>query len=238
MKDILICILIFYSYGFLGWLMEVILSIIQYKKIINRGFLIGPICPIYGFGGLIGLLFLSRYSKDPLVLFIMCIIAASILEYITSYIMEKIFKNRWWDYTKFKYNINGRICLECAIPFGLIGVIMTYGLNPLFLSTYGNFSIMFLKIVVIILLATTIVDIIISFNVIINLKNISNTIKCDSTEAITKKVRQILLNKNFLHRRLVESFPKMKISNKMSILKEKIQNDKLKYKEYKKQLRR
>lgn len=237
MKDILVLILIFYTYSFLGWLMEVIISFIEYKRFINRGFLIGPICPIYGIGSIIGILLLSRYSSDPLVLFIMCIVSASILEYITSYLMEKIFKNRWWDYSKFKFNINGRICLECAIPFGFIGVIMIYGLNPLLFGIYNSFSLLFLQIIILILICITIADIIVSFNVILNLKNISNSIKCDSTERITKKVKEIISHKNILHRRLIDSFPKMKISNKMSNLKSKLKTDKLKYKQYKKQSR-
>lgn len=221
--------------------MEVVLSIIQHHKIINRGFLIGPICPIYGFGGVIVLLFLQQYSDDPLIFFIMSIVVASILEYFTSYFMEKIFKNRWWDYSNKKFNINGRICLECAIPFGIIAVVISYGLNPILISTYSKVPLLPIKIIAISLLVINIIDMILSFNIILTLKNISNNIRYDSTEMITKKVKEILTSKNYLHRRLLESFPKMQISNRMAMLKDKILKDKqqLKFeKEYAKEQRK
>lgn len=226
MKELCILILLFYSYSFLGWLMEVCVSIVERHRLVNRGFLIGPICPIYGFGGVLVLLLLNKYAKDPLIFFLMSIIICSILEYFTSYIMEKIFKNRWWDYSNKKFNINGRICLECAIPFGIIAVVVFYGLNPLLISLFNKLPVMAIKITALSLLGLTFIDLIFSFNVILTLKNISNNIKCDSTEAITKKVREILNSKTILHRRLVDSFPKMQVKNRMAILKERISKDK------------
>ena len=226
MKSIYIIILIFFIYSFIGWFNEVIIQLINKKKFVNRGFLIGPICPIYGFGGTLIILLLRRYENDPLILFIMAIIICSIIEYFTSYFMEKIFKNRWWDYSDKKFNINGRICLECAIPFGILGVIGYYGLNPLLTNILNIFSEKALMIVTIILCTTWIVDTIISFKVILNLKNISSKINSDSTEAITKKVKEILLNKNVLNRRLVKSFPNMEVFNRMYILKEKYLKEK------------
>lgn len=228
MGILIYCILIFFIYSFLGWLMEVFLSIIQHHRFINRGFLIGPICPIYGVGCLLIIWLLSRYQRDPVVLFLMAVIICSLLEYITSYIMEKIFKNRWWDYSSKKYNINGRICLECAIPFGIGGCFIFYLVNPLLSIAYNHISLLILEIVTIILLVFLTIDLILSFKIIFNLKNISNSIKCDSTEIITKKVREILNNKTFLYRRLILSFPDMQVKNKLSILKEKINNKKKK----------
>lgn len=226
MYNVYILILLFYTYSFIGWLIEVIVSIIQRHKLINRGFLIGPICPIYGFGGVLILILLNRYADDPLILFIMSVVVCSILEYFTSYLMEKIFKNRWWDYSDKKFNINGRICLECAIPFGIAAVIMFYGLNPVLISAYTKLSFELLRIIALSLLAITIVDVAVSYSIILTLKNISNSLRCDSTELITKKVREILAGKNYLHRRLVESFPKMHIYNKLASLKEKILKNK------------
>ena len=101
--------LLFISYSVIGWIMETILKTIEYKKFVNRGFLIGPYCPIYGCGALLMTFLLQGYAEDPIVLFVFNIIICSILEYSTSYIMEKIFKARWWDYSYTKYNINGRI---------------------------------------------------------------------------------------------------------------------------------
>lgn len=228
-------ILMFFIYSFGGWIVEVIFTrIFETHKFVNRGFLTGPICPIYGFGAIFVVIFLTKYMSSPIVLYFMSIVIASILEYTTSYIMEKVFKNRWWDYTQYKYNINGRICLETMIPFGFLALFMMYILNPFILSTLDIMPDNVIKYSAITLSILTIIDIILSFNIIITLKNISSNIRCDSTEAITKKVKEILFSKTIFHRRLIESFPDMKVFNKRIILKNKINKDKEKLKQEKK----
>lgn len=224
-------ILMFFIYSFGGWIVEVIFTrIFETHKFVNRGFLTGPICPIYGFGAIFVVIFLTKYMSSPIVLYFMSIVIASILEYTTSYIMEKVFKNRWWDYSQYKYNINGRICLETMIPFGFLALFMMYILNPFILSTLDIMPDNVIKYSAITLSILTIIDIILSFNIIITLKNISSNIRCDSTEAITKKVKEILFSKTIFHRRLIESFPDMKVFNKRIILKNKINKDKEKLK--------
>ena len=104
--DFRIFFLLFIIYSFSGWFIEVISKLIIDKKFVNRGFLIGPYCPIYGIGCMTMVILLTRYLDDIFTLFIMCILLFSILEYLTSYIMEKLFKARWGDYTHFKFNIN------------------------------------------------------------------------------------------------------------------------------------
>ena len=111
MENLQMYFLFFIIYSFLGWIIEVILCSIIEKKIVDRGFLIGPICPIYGCGAVIITLALSSYKDDWIVVFCMAVILAGALEYFTSYAMEKIFHARWWDYSNNKFNINGRICL-------------------------------------------------------------------------------------------------------------------------------
>lgn len=110
--------------------MEVTQGYVRHKKFVNRGFLIGPYCPIYGYGAISMTLLLKGYANDPIVLFVMAIVICSILEYTTSFVMEKLFKIRWWDYSNRKFNINGRICLETMIPFGILGCLMIYFVNP------------------------------------------------------------------------------------------------------------
>ena len=90
MKEFYILILLFYCYSFIGWLIEIVVTLLKMRKFVNRGFLIGPMCPIYGFGGVLITLLLNNYAKDPLVLFIMAIVLCATLEYITSYIINKI----------------------------------------------------------------------------------------------------------------------------------------------------
>ena len=126
MKELFIYFLFFIIYSFLGWLLEVTVKLVEDQRFINRGFLIGPVCPIYGFGALLLQLLLNKYINDPWTLFIMIILTCSVLEYSTSYILEKLFHTRWWDYSRKKFNINGRICLETMIPFGIFGLIIMY----------------------------------------------------------------------------------------------------------------
>ena len=109
------CIL-FFIFSFLGWVMEVTLTLITDKKFVNRGFLLGPCCPIYGCGCILLNLLLQNYMNNIIVLFILTMFTCSLLEYITSFLMEKIFKLRWWDYSQMRFNINGRMCSDGIIP--------------------------------------------------------------------------------------------------------------------------
>ena len=118
--------LYFIIYSFIGWLMEVICKLFEYKRFINRGFLIGPICPIYGFGVLFIILLIGNDRNDILSVFLKAILICSVLEYLTSYFMEKLFKARWWDYSDKKFNIAGRICLENALSFGIGALAVIY----------------------------------------------------------------------------------------------------------------
>ena len=88
--DIRVYFLLFMIYSVLGWTMEVTCKLIQYKRFINRGFLIGPYCPIYGCGGILITVLLNRYMSDPFVLFVMAILLCGTLEYLTSYFMDLV----------------------------------------------------------------------------------------------------------------------------------------------------
>lgn len=121
----------FTIYSFLGWLAETIYCFITDKKFTYRGFLYGPVCPIYGFGGVIVSKFLHGIEGNPIKVFFGGMILASILEYITSYILEKLFHMKWWDYSHHKFNINGRVCLLNSTLFGLLSVFIVEVLEPM-----------------------------------------------------------------------------------------------------------
>ena len=129
MYQTFIYVAIFLIYSFIGWIVEVSAFLIQDHKFVNRGFFIGPVVPIYGTGGILITLLLTKYQSDPVTLFCMAVVVCSILEYFTSYVMEKLFKTRWWDYSNKKFNINGRICLTNLLFFGLMGLVMVYLVN-------------------------------------------------------------------------------------------------------------
>lgn len=235
--DIRVYFLLFIIYSFLGWCMEVIGKLIEQKKFINRGFLIGPYCPIYGCGALLITFLLKKYTGDPFVLFVMTIIVCGSLEYLTSYFMEKIFHARWWDYSQKKFNINGRVCLDTIIPFGLLGVFIMYVSNPFLLEKIEMLPEVALNIIFGILLAIWLIDNIVSTNVI---SYVGKTTKefgksLDNTEEITKKVKEALIGKSALYRRLLDAYPKIqsikvKIKEKQEKLKRQVieQTDELK----------
>ena len=210
LREIKIYFLLFMTYSILGWIMEVVGQIIQFRKFVNRGFLIGPYCPIYGFGAVAITIILKRYLEDPLALFLFALVICSILEYLTSYIMEKVFKARWWDYSEKKFNINGRICLETMIPFGLLGMFISYVANPFFMGIYESIKIPDLEIISGAILVVFLTDIIISSKVISNVKIEGKKFAKDNTEEITRKVKEALLNKDWFTRRLVNAYPNLK----------------------------
>ena len=220
--------------------MEVINVSIQNKRLVNRGFMIGPYCPIYGCGAIAITLLLSRYTNDWLVLFFMSVITCGILEYVTSYIMEKLFHARWWDYSKRKYNINGRICLETLVPFGLLGLLIMYVTNPFILNNLAKVSEQTLNIIAIVTSVIFAIDLGISLKVISNVRVTSTKLSkensdstMDNTEEITAKVKEILLGKSVLSRRLINAYPDLKaiIKKKKEEIKQKAEEVKTEIKE-------
>ena len=198
--------LLFMIYSFFGWVMEMIVCSIYDKKVVNRGFLIGPYCPIYGCGCILIISLLFKYRSDPITLVIMAILICGLLEYFTSYIMEKLFKARWWDYSNKRFNINGRICLETLVAFGGLALLLTYIINPFFVGIIDGFSNVLLIVLAMILLVIFIVDMSISLKVISGFKKVARSVNKDNTEEITKKVKELLLERNWLYKRLVGAF--------------------------------
>ena len=213
MRNVFTYFMLFFIYAILGWIIETTLVSIEKRKFVNRGFLTGPYCPIYGFGGLAITILLKNYTKDPIVLFLMAVIICGTLEYFTSYIMEKIFKARWWDYSAKKYNINGRICLETVVPFGILGCLVMYVLNPITFKYLNMLSNSMLNIISAICFTIFITDNIVSYNVISSFTKTVKTINVgkikDNTEEITKKVREVLIGKSFFNKRLMEAYPNL-----------------------------
>ena len=126
---------IFVIYSFLGWVYETTYCMIKWKKWENRGFLYGPVCPIYGSGAVLAMLLARAVSRAGFeytwwMVFIVCALGSIVLEYGTSYVLEKVFHARWWDYSYKKFNIHGRVCLMYTMCFGVAGVAVVYGLLP------------------------------------------------------------------------------------------------------------
>ncbi len=211
MDKFIVYFLLFMIYSFLGWLMEVAMTLIYDKKFVNRGFLIGPYCPIYGYG-VLGILFLiGENTKDVLSVFLKSILICSVLEYLTSYLMEKIFKARWWDYSKKKFNINGRICLETMIPFGILGTFCFYILNPFLVKMIYLINPIVRLILFAILIVGYIVDNIISFNIMNKIKINIKSQRKDDTETIRESVIAWISKNSKLYRHITNAYPNFKI---------------------------
>ena len=203
--------LLFLIYSILGWIMEMINGYIREKKIVNRGFLIGPCCPIYGIGVLLIIFLLKNYTGNFLVLFILSMVICMVLEYLTSCLMELLFKARWWNYSNRKYNINGRVCLETTIPFGLAGLLIMYVLNPIFTSWLDKIPKKILIIVSIVLMIILLCDYVLSILVILKIRNVKLRRFRDNTEEINKRTREYLLKHSRWTKRLVDSFPNLRV---------------------------
>lgn len=192
----------------MGWIVEVLFTSIRNKKITLRGFLIGPYLPIYGFASIVMVMALYKFRENVFALFIMASLTASSLEYIASFIMEKLFKVRWWDYSEKRYHLDGRICLSNTLLFGILGVIVIYYINPYVSNFLYSIDGNVLVIVSSLLMILIITDSIISFVIISSLK--LNMREKDVTEQVDKAVLSSL---SILKRRVLNAFPNYKINN-------------------------
>lgn len=123
--------LLLMTYSFLGWCGEMVYCSIGQRRLCEkRGFLNGPLCPIYGHGALVVLLVLDGGCKNPVLTFLLGALLTSLVEYVTSYAMEKLFHMRWWDYSRYRFHLNGRVCLLNSTLFGLASVFLCHAANP------------------------------------------------------------------------------------------------------------
>ncbi len=151
MYTLSLLVLYYFFYSALGWLVESMYCSVGEHKWVNRGFLTGPLCPIYGAGAVVMAVFLQplkelpfpigvfgiNFSMTPLLVFVVGMILADIVEFITSLAMEKLFHARWWDYSEKPFNIQGRICLQHTLYWGTASIVFTYVIHPFF-SKYAE----------------------------------------------------------------------------------------------------
>lgn len=123
-------LLYFFIYAFIGWSFETLYAIYELGHFTKRGFLFGPICPIYGYGALILLIFLRQYKKNSLKLFFISIVVFSAFEYFVSFALESAFKSYWWDYTNEFFNLNGRISILFSFVWGIAAILFINHIHP------------------------------------------------------------------------------------------------------------
>ncbi len=249
MEETLRILLYFIIYSFLGWVMESILKSYLQKKIINSGFLHGPICPIYGFGAIIMIVFLNKFKDNIVILFLISFVVLTIWEYIVGVLLEKIFHTKYWDYSNNKFNFQGRICLLNSFYWGVLGVLFTLVIHPTiqkYIDLIDRDTLIVINILLYIILITD--TIISSINMsklsvalekvndltenikqkLEEMKNVTSEkyIKLEELEKSLRKIKRkqirirIRLYKNA--KRLKEAFPTMKAEKITEILNQKI----------------
>ena len=205
-------ILLFFAYAFLGWCIEVTLKYFQFHRFINRGFLTGPWLPIYGSGA--ALITIAVKGLSPLessvgTTFMVSFILCGVVEYMTSFVLEKRFHARWWDYSQKPMNLHGRVWIGNLILFGLGGVLIVEMINPLLLRLSGHLSFRLRETLAIILSSIFTADYVMSHFVLKLVKTGVENSEADDTEAINKEIRLLLNDCSFFHRRFAEAYPEV-----------------------------
>lgn len=223
-----ICLLViqFFLYSVLGWCMEVVLKYRQYHRFINRGFLIGPYCPIYGGGAvLLTVLIGGTVSSDAhyLTVFFMSVVICGVLEYFSGWFMEKCFHARWWDYSTKPLNLHGRIWIGNLILFGLGGVVIVKGINPGFFRKLSALHRETVYILAGVIVAVMLTDYVLSTIILSGIKNEIDGTEADNSEELSIKVRELLLSHSIWTRRISQAFPNLRVSPKylIRVVKEK-----------------
>lgn len=224
--------LIFIILSFCGYIAEVVYCSILCKRFVNRGFLFGPVCPIYGVGGLLIIILLNKYNSDPLIVFLVGMLITSVIEYYTSYLLEKLFHNKWWDYSNRKDSINGRVCLKNSLLFGIGSLAIIYIAYPLINKLLGYLSNRMIIILGSILLIIFIIDIIFSSFIAYNLRH--RIIIAEELKEEKLKMLPIILEKKYsdeiaklkiVRNRLLKAFPNIASNQKNELdLIQKVQN--------------
>lgn len=179
----------FIVYSFMGWAYESAICSIEQKKFINRGFLKGPLCPVYGFGALVCILLLYQKTENVVVLFLVGMFLTCTVEYITAILLEKLFDSKWWDYSNRRFNLNGRICLLGAVVFGILSVLLIKVFHTHILALTAQASKWLQIILVGVLFFLTLWDLYITVCHLLRLNSRLKNIQATINEFLSKNVK-------------------------------------------------
>lgn len=197
--------LLFFAYSAIGWACECIYCSVPQKRFINRGFLTGPICPVYGFGALLVLFALEPLFAHPVAVFFGGMLLTSALEYVTAVILESLFHMKWWDYSNKRFNLHGRVCLLNSTLFGLLVLVLVYGIHPFLARQITALSMQTVLVVGSSLTTLLMVDLFLSVRSTLKLHGQLPEIH-KVLSGIAEKNRALLETK-FFQRRLLGAFP-------------------------------
>ena len=212
---------IFLFYSFLGWVCETTFCSVAARRFINRGFLSGPFCPIYGFGAVLILLLFSPFQEHLLLLFLFSIVGTSALEYLTSFLLEKLFHLSLWDYSNRRWNLHGRICLRNSLLFGIMSVLMVRLIHPYVLHVLSLIPNKLLLLAFLFLSVYFILDTSLTVRALAEISRAAgerqmeleglSALRDEYLAAAQLERRQkMLLRRKRLYRRLAKAFPRMR----------------------------
>ena len=184
--DILTAAAYFIIYAFLGWCAEVAFAALVQGVFVNRGFLNGPVCPIYGFGMLIIITVLEPLKSNIFLLFAASVVLTSALEWITGFVLERLFHEKWWDYSNMPFNLNGYICLGFSLLWGLAGVFVIKLIHPMVAAVVGFLPRILLIVLLSVCFLILLTDIILTVMAILRIKR--HTKRVDELE---KRMRRL-----------------------------------------------
>jgi len=186
-------------YSILGWCAEVAYAYKNQKKFVNRGFLHGPLCPIYGACILSIIILLSNFKGNLFELLIIATFSTSLIEYLTGFLLEKIFKTRYWDYTDDPFNLNGRICLHFSIMWGAVSVAVVRIIHPIVSSFLDQIPYTMVPLLFFVVLTYLILDFYSTLKALIDFSKIANVFQID-TGSIANKYSSFIRNSNLEER--------------------------------------
>ena len=196
---------LFLIYSFAGWVLETVLASLKQKKFANRGIINGPFCLIYGFGGF----FITAFTREltGIWLFLGCAIVASLLEWIAGHLIEMWYHERWWDYRKIKWNLDGYVSVPTSCVWGILGVFVIKIGNGLCMSLYGMLPGLISRIIILVLLGFLAVDAIATLTILFgHSKNPERWIAADrDIDSVTKKLGAKI--DDVVNRRITKAYP-------------------------------
>lgn len=206
-------VILFFVFAIIGWCMEVLLKFIQYRRFINRGFLIGPYCPIYGWGVVaVTVLVGGMIGREGTIseIFWAGVVLCGILEYLTSWFMEKKFHARWWDYSNKPMNLHGRIWIGNLLLFGVASVVIVLWIDPVFFDLAEKLPPFWLHLLAIAIVVLMISDHVASGILMDIVRKEIDAQEGDNTEEISARVHALLRDRNLLLRRIERAYPDLR----------------------------
>lgn len=204
-------IILFFSFSVLGWMIEVSLKFIDFGRFINRGFFIGPYCPIYGLGSILIILVTQNFREhSPALVFLISLLVCGLVEYLVSYFLEVRYHARWWDYSNRPMNLNGRIWIGNLVLFGLGGLAIDRVFEPWIMDGLALMPLVWKQGLALAIVLVMLVDLILSYFVMKLVKVNVEGSKADNTQAIRQEMKVLVTNKNILYRRFINAYPDVK----------------------------